>query len=104
MTAMGYGYTTNRVFGKADNTGYRCGLLLVHSLPLEIPVGVYVETWNNLGKLFTDLGWNRKKPATTNYHEPLRVSSLSCARVKVTLSGLWKFLTITVATISVFEF
>lgn len=66
MTAVGYGYTTNRVFGKADNTGYRCGLLLVHSLPLEIPVGVYVETWNNLGKLFTDLGWNRKNPATTN--------------------------------------
>jgi len=44
MTAMGYGYATNRILGKADNIGYCCGLLLVHSLPLEIPVGICVET------------------------------------------------------------
>lgn len=53
MTDVGYGDATNRILGKkkkkrilgkARNIGYCCGLLSVHPLPLEIPVGIYIET------------------------------------------------------------
>lgn len=55
MTVTGYSHATNRKLGKSDNISYCCGFLLVHSLPLDIPVAIYVEKWNNLGKLLIDI-------------------------------------------------